>query len=504
MPITPLTREPLPYVRGGNLGELLQLQGRNAAQAELRRGDIQADMWSRLGQQIQAGLQGYAKERQEAPIRAQEAQARQLAIEQSQGAVKAQKDAEAARTTTQQTNKTIDDLMNSATVADPETGIVTYDRNKLQAGFAQSGIGHLWPQYADLLDKSDASLKTLKETHKAALLDVFRIVDASENDPTVAMNELKRGIKNGLFTEAEAAPYAEAFQRDPTHIGRVTAAALGKKPDLMSVNPGDVVIDKNNPGAGATFTAPPKATEAKKYPVTVAGPDGRPVQKLVTEEELAAGVPAYVAPPQASQDIVQVMGPNGVPVWTRKTDAVGKPAAQAPRAVTGQERQTLAFFNRAKDAVDTITTGQNGADSLEQKIAKMGLASQERLQHAPNWLQTKEGQSYRQAQRAFTEARLRKESGAAIPLAEYENDARTYFAQPGDGPDIVEQKRAARQTVLEGLKFSSGKAYEEYYGEPNVSPARKAQIVVTAPDGSKHEFATQAEADRFKQLAGIP
>jgi len=30
-----------------------------------------------------------------------------------------------------------------------------------------------------------------------------------------------------------------------------------------------------------------------------------------------------------------------------------------------------------------------------------------------------------------------------------------------------------------------------------------ASIIVTAPDGSKHPFATQAEADRFKQLAGI-
>lgn len=34
-------------------------------------------------------------------------------------------------------------------------------------------------------------------------------------------------------------------------------------------------------------------------------------------------------------------------------------------------------------------------------------------------------------------------------------------------------------------------------------PPSTAGITVTAPDGSKHSFATQAEADRFKQLAGI-
>jgi hypothetical protein len=35
------------------------------------------------------------------------------------------------------------------------------------------------------------------------------------------------------------------------------------------------------------------------------------------------------------------------------------------------------------------------------------------------------------------------------------------------------------------------------------SPPSTVGITVTAPDGSKHSFATQAEADRFKQLAGI-
>ena len=36
-----------------------------------------------------------------------------------------------------------------------------------------------------------------------------------------------------------------------------------------------------------------------------------------------------------------------------------------------------------------------------------------------------------------------------------------------------------------------------------VRPAPAGGIVVTAPDGSQHAFATQAQADAFKQLAGI-
>lgn len=158
------------------------------------------------------------------------------------------------------------------------------------------------------------------------------------------------------------------------------------------------------------------------------------------------------------EDIVQVMGPQGTPIWVKKSQAVGQPAAQAPRAVTGAERQSLSYYNRAKQATDDISP-------IEEQIAKSGLGAQLQLQHAPNMLQNQTQQSYRQAQRAFTEARLRKESGAAIPTAEYENDARTYFAQPGDTPQTMEQKRKARGVVLEGLKFSSGKAYNEFYGE---------------------------------------
>lgn len=151
------------------------------------------------------------------------------------------------------------------------------------------------------------------------------------------------------------------------------------------------------------------------------------------------------------------------------------------RPSLGTERQALAYFNRAKQASEDI-------GGMEDSIAQMSLAGQARLQVAPNFLQSEGNQRYRQAQRAFTEARLRKESGAAIPTAEYENDAKTYFAQPGDGPEIIAQKREARQRVLEGLQFAAGKAYEEFFGSPNQprqpqAPSSGGLVPMVAPDG---------------------
>jgi hypothetical protein len=182
---------------------------------------------------------------------------------------------------------------------------------------------------------------------------------------------------------------------------------------------------------------------------------GKKIEDLTTTELGQAERAANPIAAPKDDRIVQVMGPDGVPVWAKESEAVGKPAAQAARAVTGAERQSLAYFNRAKEAVDTVT-------NLEGELGKMNVAGQTYALNAPNMINTQLGQSYRQAQRAFTEARLRKESGAAIPNTEFANDAKTYFAQPGDTAETLEQKRKARATVLEGLGYSAGKAYDEF------------------------------------------
>jgi hypothetical protein len=180
-----------------------------------------------------------------------------------------------------------------------------------------------------------------------------------------------------------------------------------------------------------------------------------------TPAQIEAGRKAYnqaddVARQPSTGPLVQIQGPNGETIWATREEALHQPAM---RPVTQGERQTVAYYNRAKDANET-------AAQLDPVIAKMGLVAQGRLQYAPNWAQSAENQAYRQAQRAFTEARLRKESGAAINPTEYENDAKTYFAQPGDAPETIALKVKKREVLLRGLAFAAGKAYEEYYGEP--------------------------------------
>lgn len=232
-----------------------------------------------------------------------------------------------------------------------------------------------------------------------------------------------------------------------------------KRRDLKA-RPGQIAAEtKARIGAEREFGPKPTATPAAtRVPVPAKlRPYVAPGTKDLTTGELSSLMQTYF--PTSNERLVQIMGPGGAPVWVRESEALGKPAAQAARAVTGAERQALSYYNRAKDAAAS-------ADELEQAVAGAGTAGQIQLQYAPNMLKTSEQRRYRQAQRAFTEARLRKESGAAIPLHEVENDSRTYFAQPGDDPQTIEQKRLKRQTVLDGLAYASGRAYDEYYGEP--------------------------------------
>lgn len=156
--------------------------------------------------------------------------------------------------------------------------------------------------------------------------------------------------------------------------------------------------------------------------------------------------------------------------------------AVGARPSSAIEKRSLAFYLRAKDAVDQLegVDPQTGKP-LHESVGNKNIIGQAWLNNAPNMLQPEENQLYTQAQRQFTEARLRKDSGAAIPDHEFENDRRTYFAQPGDSPQVIERKKMARQNLLNSLKMESGRAYGEYYGEGGDGS-------VTQPSGASGQF----------------
>lgn len=434
-----------PYARGGyeeprgsTLGDLIGRRGQIEAQRHAAGSDILGNAVAQVGQQ----LAGYFSQRAEKQEQAKREAATMAAIEgwDGQDPMKLFGSLRAIRPddALQYTNTVLS--LRRGPQQDPEKELERFGKTaQFLSGLDDETLGRAWPVIRQSLG------------------------------PTAA----RMGLEAGEQWDPKYRPVL-------ARVGDVFGPKKERK--LTRLAPGEALYDESTD----EIVAKGPAKEPPKHKVTVPGPGGRPVDRLVTEEELAKGVETYVAPKaprEAKEEQLVQVDVNGVPTWVPRSQAVGRPAAQAPRAVTGAERQALAYYNRGRQALEDISP-------LEEKVKQYGPVAQGRLAMGGmvgNLLQSAEQQKYRQAQRAFTEARLRKESGAAVPESEYENDARTYFAQPGDSPEVLDQKRAARERVLNGMGYASGKAYQEWYGEPMATPRTGAQ-----EPSQRHGGASQA------------
>jgi hypothetical protein len=177
-------------------------------------------------------------------------------------------------------------------------------------------------------------------------------------------------------------------------------------------------------------------------------------------------------------------GGNPITVVVPKSEAVGQ---QFPRAVnrkppTGMERGALGFYNRMNEAIATM-------DAVEDQLTDRDIIL---INNSPlpellnNKMLSAAGQQYAAAARTYTEARLRKESGAAIPPNEYVQDRLAVTRQSGDAPETIKQKRRVRQLTARGIANAAGPAYEEYYGE-KLGPDTGGMVRMQAPDGMVKE-----------------
>lgn len=468
---------PVPFAGRGRLSDLVREQGRNRAESELRRGDISAQMWAGLGNTIANTVGQIAQQRQDAPRRAMQDEAARLELEQARAAQQARQQSNAQE-------QALRELFAGEQLPDPRAvmRVVGPERG---AQIVQ-GLSAL------------QSLQTKSFTDgRVVLRDLMRGLNAlpegmrAETYPAIR----QQAVAAGVIGEQDA---PEVY--DPNWWKQ--AVSYGQQPEKQegfTLKPGDVRFGPDGQQI-ANVPEPQKAPEGftlsegqVRY-----GPGGKVI---------ARGPAKPVGGGSDNEPLVPIPGPNGTTVYGRRSQAVGLPIPSTnAKPASGLEKRALNFFNRARQADVDL-------EEMEPQIAGMGLAGQTYMAIAPNFAQTELGQRYTQAQRAFTEARLRKDSGAAIPEQEFENDRKTYFAQPGDSPETLEQKRRGRAAVLASLGFESGQALGEFVGDRDEAQrivggykdrsTKKGKVTVTAPDGSKHDFATQAEADTFKKLAGI-
>ena len=113
------------------------------------------------------------------------------------------------------------------------------------------------------------------------------------------------------------------------------------------------------------------------------------------------------------------------------------------------EGRNAGFYGRGVESHNVLNTLEDQGTSLWNKTAG-------NVPIVGNFLRSEDAQKYDQAKRNFINAVLRRESGAVIADEEFANADQQYFPQPGDGPEVIAQKRRNREVTIQGLKVSSG------------------------------------------------
>lgn len=517
MPAIKVDYVPLPYVgpryensgHGRTLADLMLQRGNQEAALHLQRGDNAARAWQGAGQSIMGAVNDWQQRveynRQAAIDNAREArraEAEGLQIRASKGALEEQE----RRTKGAATARAVIPL------ARRENGVYGYDRDLIAREMEAAGHGDLLPDVFAKLDEQEAGyLKVQEARTDAVAADAWRVLQGGAADAET-VGELMRAWKENNLVPAgdlkmfEAAmkqhgperALLAAVQSSPRFAEMVQKMQEANRPDLATVAPGSSVYDQRNPQAGVLFTAPaepetPASIEAALLDAERRGDTAAVQRYMGMKRELAAAGRAPAAP-RPSEPLETVIGPDGKAVMVPRSEAVGKqPANVREQTSTGAQKRVFQFFQRAQQAEADVA-------NVEEEVAGMNLGGQAWLKFAPNFLQTDKGQLYNQAQRAFTEARLRKDSGAAIPPHEYEADRKTYFAEPGDSAETLEQKRRARANVLSALAFESGRAVSEFYGD-------EADGILTGlrtrAGGGKSSKPATADGDGWQVVDGI-
>jgi len=142
---------------------------------------------------------------------------------------------------------------------------------------------------------------------------------------------------------------------------------------------------------------------------------------------------------------------------------INREAQQAERDIKrseGTEGQKLsAGFAARMEAANAIISQLEPAGGLPGVMTEVAGAIPFVGGYAQRMVMSPEQQKYKQAADNWIRANLRKESGAAIGVDEMEAEYRTYFPQPGDSPEVIQQKAAARQITTDAMKQNAGPVY---------------------------------------------
>lgn len=381
--------------------DLMLRQGDIEAQRVANRGQVWGNALAGIGQTVDRSLAGLIQRRQDAPRR--QLQALQIEDALMQRAAGQRQLAE---------NQQIGRLLQESLTQTPE-GRPTVDRQRFFSGVQQAGLGHRMADVLPMLDKVDPPPEYTTAPAGAGVLD-------------------KRTGK--ITGTVEPRPVA------PTKASLAAAAAAG------------------DPAAQAALDKLTPKAEPKRYPVTVPGPDGRPVQKLFTEDELAAGVPAYREPKAAGdgEPLVAIMGADGHPVLVPRSQAVNKRPAntrEQGRPVTSGDAGRIAEFDTSLDDLTVLRAAVSGKPGVKDTPAEKATGARAKIgAMVPNFVTEYTGWGSDAKSKQAVIDRVKQVIGKALEggVLRKEDEYKYEKILPtiGDPPEVVETKLAGLEQAI--------------------------------------------------------
>lgn len=102
----------------------------------------------------------------------------------------------------------------------------------------------------------------------------------------------------------------------------------------------------------------------------------------------------------------------------------------------------------------------------------------------------------------FIAATLRLESGASIAPDEFARQYRIFYPMPGDGPEVIKQKAAARAQAIQGMKYAAGPLADDIESSLVTTPAEPGQNL--QGDNQETDGLTGSVTDDSPDLTALP
>jgi len=247
-------------------------------------------------------------------------------------------------------------------------------------------------------------------------------------------------------------------------------------------------IAQNAPPEIASAVQSGVLTPQQAYAIANQPPEGAPAAvKALEHRALLGGLKPGT--PEYQQFMIDGGAKSGLAlnVGTDGSVSFSTGSASAKPLTEGQSKDTV-YATRAEGALTIL-------DQYDSNLAGLGnrLLDADPTGLVRGKLQDTDYQLARQAGDEFLQAILRKDTGAAITEPEQELYGTTYLPQPGDGPEVIAQKKQSRKRAIEAIKA----------GMPPSAIVAKEMALLRSGDTKPEAADGATDADGWQTIDGV-